>query len=110
MQTIDAGKTSQRNTEGRNQEIIPRFAVPCFRDKSEGSSLGRIKPVLPEAGRDRAARSAGGRGAGPAALLECPGCEPRSTGKRGFAWRGTASVASIRIWLRDLPNDLRDTR
>jgi hypothetical protein len=76
-----------------------RFSAPKFPRK-------RIMAL--RAGSGSPERGGAGRRAGP--LLECPGCEPRSTGKRGFAWRGTASVASIRIWLRDLPNDLRDTR
>ena len=29
--------------------------------------------------------------------------------KRDFVWRGTIDVASIRIWLRHPPHDLRDT-
>jgi transposase len=29
--------------------------------------------------------------------------------KRDFVWRGTVDVASIRIWLRHPPHDLRDT-
>ena len=29
--------------------------------------------------------------------------------KRDFVWRGTVDVASIRIWLRDPPQDLQDT-
>jgi transposase len=29
--------------------------------------------------------------------------------KRDFVWRGTIDVASIRIWLRHPPQDLRDT-
>jgi transposase len=29
--------------------------------------------------------------------------------KRDFVWRGTVDVASIRIWLRNPPHDLKDT-
>ena len=29
--------------------------------------------------------------------------------KRDFVWRGTVDVASIRIWLRTMPHDLKDT-
>jgi hypothetical protein len=29
--------------------------------------------------------------------------------KRDFVWRGTIDVASIRIWLRTMPHDLKDT-
>jgi transposase len=29
--------------------------------------------------------------------------------KRDFVWRGTVDVASIRMWLRQPPHDLRDT-
>ena len=31
------------------------------------------------------------------------------SGKRDFVWRGTVDIASIRIWLRTMPHDLKDT-
>jgi transposase len=103
-------------------------------DKAYSSSAIRahlrrrgITAVIPEPADQKAGRLRRGRKGGRPSAFDPAAYKQRNTverafsklrqhravatryDKRDFVWRGTVDVASIRIWLRDPPHDLRDT-